>query len=787
MRTASMALVIAGAFAAGCGPRAVVAPTPAPVPTSAHSAPSAPIPRRPFELPAAAFDAPATLGPAMADLARDVLGSSPAADDEAARDDRFRFQMVAGLHAEALATLRPLRAARAKRGSPQLAANDAQYEILGAARAASGGAPSAEALGRAFREVVGALDDRTAALVMRALHIDPGGPHRDLDGLLRAAKDRGPGPLPIADARALVRAYQIDDAYRALVPAIEPFVAEDDARRYAIGPAIPVRTPDGATVCAMVVRPRAPAGRLPALLNFTIYADPITLLDEARRTASNGYVGVEGLTRGKGCSTDAPVPYEHDGADAAALIDWIASQPWSDGRVGTFGGSYEGFTQWAAAKHHPKALRAMMPSVAVQPGVDLPMEGNAFQSFVYYWPFYTTTNKTLDDAALNDRARWRRLFHDWYVSGRAYRDLPAIDGTPNPFFSRWLEHPAVDAYWRAMTPDAKEMAAIDVPILSTTGYYDGAQLGAVRYFLDHHKYAKHPEHYLVIGPYDHVRGQRGTVSRLGAALTNLRGYETDPAAQIDLGELRYAWFDYALRGGPKPAILADTVSYEVMGGDVWRHAPSIALMGPDRWRLYLTATKDGDTFAMRTAPPAGDASAAWTVDLADRSDVDRLSPVNGIVDPHLDTWGGVAFTSEPVATPTEVSGLFAGRLDVAVNKKDFDFAVQLFEQTAKGEYVELSYVRARASYVGDPARRRLLTPGKRTRLDFTAGRLTSRRFAAGSRLVVVLTVIKDPFSEVDYGTGKTVADETIADAGEPLQVRWFEDSYVDVPVRSAGR
>ena len=118
----------------------------------------------------------------------------------------------------------------------------------------------------------------------------------------------------------------------------------------------------------MVVRPRSVAGRLPALLNFTIYADPGTTLDEARRTASNGYAGVEGLTRGKGCSPDPPVPYEKDGVDAAAVIDWISRQPWSDGRVGMFGGSYEGFTQWAAAKHMPKALKALMPSVTAAPG-----------------------------------------------------------------------------------------------------------------------------------------------------------------------------------------------------------------------------------------------------------------------------------------------------------------------------------------------------------------------------------------------------------------------------------
>src|SRR6185295_10705573 len=175
------------------------------------------------------------------------------------------------------------------------------------------------------------------------------------------------------------------------------------------------------------VRPRH-GPRVPTMLNFTIYADTLTKLVEARRAAAAGYAGVVGFTRGKLCSPDAPAAYLHDGADAAALIEWISRQPWSDGRVGMYGGSYEGFTQWGAAKHMPKALKALMPSVTVAPGIDVPMEGNVFQSFVYYWPFYTTANKTLDNGPYNDRARWRRMNREWYVKGPAYRTLDKIDG-----------------------------------------------------------------------------------------------------------------------------------------------------------------------------------------------------------------------------------------------------------------------------------------------------------------------------------------------------------------------
>ena len=182
-----------------------------------------------------------------------------------------------------------------------------------------------------------------------------------------------------------------------------PLIREDDRRRYVMETDIRVKMPDGATVCAMVWRPRAGPARRPALLQFTIYADSVPVMSESRRTASNGYAAVIGFTRGKVCSPDAPVPYVHDGADAAALIDWISRQPWSDGRVGMYGGSYSGMTPWAAAKHAPPALKAIMVGAPVAPGIDVPMEGNVVWNFVYPWPFYTTDNKTLDDSTYNDR------------------------------------------------------------------------------------------------------------------------------------------------------------------------------------------------------------------------------------------------------------------------------------------------------------------------------------------------------------------------------------------------
>ncbi|HKI01657.1 MAG TPA: CocE/NonD family hydrolase [Thermoanaerobaculia bacterium] len=743
---------------------------------------------RAFDFPASAVEDPAALSRSMPGLAREVIAvyredDRREIDRRTYLDDLFRLQMVAGQYADAGKTLTSLRALGAGGVSSQAGATQVLYEVFAQAkvRQDEDGSPFDEAVRRSFREALGRLDDRMSALVLRALGVDLPSIQQTLKEALE--KQKGKGTLPLEDALALIRAYQAEQVFPILVPLAAPLIDEDDRRRYVIDQDIPVRTADGATVCVLVVRPRSASARLPALLNFTIYANPKNLLDEARRTASNGYAGVEGLTRGKGCSPDKPVPYEHDGSDAAAVIDWISRQAWSDGRVGMYGGSYEGFTQWAAAKRMPKALKALMPSVTAAPGIDVPMEGNVFQSFVYYWPFYTTTNKTLDDAPYNDRARWWRMNREWYVKGLAYRTLDKIDGTPNPFFNRWLDHPSYDSYWQGMIPYKKEFARIDIPVLTTTGYYDDAQIGALYYFIQHHEYSSGAEHYLVIGPYDHIRGQRGTFSRLGNPLTVLRGYETDPVAQIDIGELRYQWFDFVFKDAPKPSILKDKVNYQVMGANEWKHAPSLAAMGKETLRFHLSAARTGDDYRLSERKPTGDDFVPQKVDLADRTDIDREFPGGGIVDKDLNRWGGVVFVSDPFLKPTELSGLFSGRLDFATNKKDLDFAVELYDLTARGEYVELSFYMARASHVRDRGHRQLLTPGGRQHLDFKSGRLTSRRFQPGSRLVAVLRVIKAPGAQINYGTGKDVSDETITDGKEPLSIQWFGGSFIDVPVR----
>jgi uncharacterized protein len=217
---------------------------------------------------------------------------------------------------------------------------------------------------------------------------------------------------------------------------------------------------------------------------------------------------------------------------------------------------------------------------------------------------------------------------------------------------------------------------------------------------------------------------------------------------------------------------------------VWKHAPSIKAMSNGTLRFYLSGRRDGDhrTLSPRR-PVGGDTAVTLTVDLKDRSDVDRNVPGGGVLDTAIDTSNGIAFVSDPLAGSPEVSGLYGGRLELVTKKKDFDFSVSLYELRPDGRYMQIPPYQSRASFVEDVGRRRLLTPGKRERLVFTSIRLASCRFQPGSRLVLVLGVIKNPGQQINYGTGKDVNAETIADAGEPLTIHWLAGSYIDLPVR----
>ena len=460
-----------------------------------------------------------------------------------------------------------------------------------------------------------------------------------------------------------------------------------------------IPTSDGAAICAMMVRPDT-AKRLPTAFEFTIYVDPKKNLERLEYAADRGYAGVIAYTRGKACSPDNISPYEHDGRDANSVIDWIAKQPWSDGQIGMMGGSYDGFTQWAAAKWSNEHLKTIVPVVPNNPGNGLPLQNNIFLPINYAWIYYTTNNKTLDGPTYND-PKWATLATQWYASGRPYSDIDTIAGVPNPWLHKWLQHPSYDAYWQSMSPYREDYARIKIPVLTITGYYGDST--AIGYFVDFQHYNPAARSYLIAGPWDHF----GSQGRIKPEL--LRGYHIDPAAQIDTWKLTFDWFDFVMRGKVRPDLIQDRVNVEVMGENRWRHAPSLDDLGAAE-RFYLTTTRTAQhDYLLSTTQPKLVASLHQEVNLVDRTTMSNDSYPNPVLGKKLNRADGYTFLTPPFPRAREISG-FDGVIHLRVNKRDLDVGLALYEMSPDGQLLQLTYSTKRASYAADMTARQLLNP-----------------------------------------------------------------------------
>lgn len=710
---------------------------------------------------------------AAPELARRVLAAQPPPASDRDLRNLYQLQMVAGDFPAAAASLDALRQSYKVSGAPlTLLIGDEILTAATAAQAISGGSFESS-VASAFQRYYVPLGDKEAVDAAYSANGSAAIAQQQLDADLAALK--GKQAISLQQAASLViDCWQIRK-YAVGAPLIARLVSQDDERRYILDDVL-IKTKQGATLSALVVRSRSAPARQPAAMIFTIYAsaDPTANWDSAKYAAARGYVGVVAFARGKWKSPDEIRPFDTAGQDAVGVIDWISRQPWSDGRVGMWGGSYNGFTQWAAIKHKPSALKTIMPYVSNLPGNGLPRFHNVFLNANYAWNFYVTGNRYTDEDLYNDRRRWNELPQKWFASGRSFREVDAVDGKPNPWLQRYLKHPSYDAYWQAMAPYKSEFAKIDIPILEISGY-SGSDSVSDYYFPEHERYDPKAEHYLVIGPWNHGSSQSNFKSPV------LDGYTIDPVAQLNTPSLTFEWFDYVFKGAPKPAILEDKVNYQVMGANVWRHAPSVSAMSGRLLKLYLTDVPAEGGYRSSQTPPGKSGFVLQTIDFADRTTVNDLYPTARLSET-INAKGALWFISDPVTKPLSVNGQITGMVKASINKRDMDFAVAVYEIMPDGRYFNLAYDLRRASYAWDASRRRLLKPGKIETIPFGPTGIVSRQLSSGSRLLVLLTVNKNGNAQINYGTGKDVSDESITDAQNPLEIRWYNDSVLSVPV-----
>jgi len=530
-----------------------------------------------------------------------------------------------------------------------------------------------------------------------------------------------------------------------------------------------VPTRDGVELATDVYLPQGD-GPVPTLLSRTPYdkevAAIVNLPIDVLRVARAGYAVVVQDTRGCGGSSGTWVPFQDEAADGEDAIAWIASQPWSDGRVGMFGQSYVGATQWAAARARPPALRALMPIVtSANPHDGWTFRGGAYElGFTLLWAlmFLSPSDLVRRGADAADVAAVLAAADD---ADRLYARTPLTDlpelGDTAPYYREWLRRPALDRGWRDATTAG---ADVEVPALVVGGWYDlflDGSLAAYRALREEGATeAAREGTRLIIGPWAHgVDG--GTFVERNFGLHAGFG-ALDPAGLLT------AWSDQWLRE-QAPDTPPPRVKLFVMGPDVWRDE--------DEWPLPDTAWTSYHLHAGgRLAPDAPGDDAADSFDYDPRDAVPTIGGATYLPGVWLGVNAGprdvraldgrqdvLRYATEPLEAPLEVTGPLELVLHASSSALDTDFVARLVDVAPDGRATGVTDGILRARYRDGPAEPTLLEAGRtyELRVRLTP---TSWVFPVGHRLRLDVTSSNFPRFDRNTNTGGSIADERIEDA-----------------------
>src|SRR5256885_4295668 len=356
------------------------------------------------------------------------------------------------------------------------------------------------------------------------------------------------------------------------------------------GVKIPMR--DGVKMNATVYKPHDQKEKLPVVFTFTPYISD-SYHARAWYFAQHGYVFALVDVRGRGNSAGGFGPFAKEPRDGHDVVEWLAQQPFCDGKVAMWGGSYAGFDQWATAKEFPPHLATIVPAAAAHPPLDYPSLDNVGETYDVQW-FTFTSGKASQQNLFGDSKFWRTKFLDAYKKHIAFSTLDSFVGNPSKNFQRIIRHPMADEYYDAMVPTQEQFKRILLPILTITGQYDGDELGAMTFYRDHMANAS-PEaqakHFLIIGPWDHA-GTRMPTDEVG-------GVKFGPAAIVDLNDLHRQWYDWTMKNGAKPEFLKNQVAYYLLApgnsgaNGEWKYTDNFANLIANPKTLYLDS-KNGD-------------------------------------------------------------------------------------------------------------------------------------------------------------------------------------------------
>ncbi len=511
---------------------------------------------------------------------------------------------------------------------------------------------------------------------------------------------------------------------------------------------VPMR--DGMMLAANVYRPRQ-GTRFPVILLRTPYGKPNDTWGDAKRYTAAGYALVGQDCRGRGKSQGAWDPFRHDPEDGVDTQQWVASQPWCNGSIGTSGGSYGGWTQWSTAAAAVPQVKCMVPVVPfAEVYDDIAYPGGAFQLALLMGWGAAVAGIPLPPDKLD----------------QAYRHLPlrTLGDQFDPkvsYISEWARHPVYDDYWKQRGIQ-RRFSDVTVPALNIGGWYDIFSKTTLELTDKVRELSRNPaarrNQVVVIGPWAHGVGAR----KVGEL-------DFGEEAAVSIGELQFQWFEYWLKGATNG--VQDWAVYRlfVMGENRWRHENEWPLQRTRFTPYYLhsrgqarTAKGDGtldatapeeepaDTFTYDGDQPVptvgGNNLVGATAGPYDQSKVEERDDV-------------LVYTTAPLAQDLEVTGPVKMILHAASSAKDTDFTAKLVDVHPDGKAFNLCDGILRARYRHGLPTPAVLEAGKVERFEIDLW-VTSNLFRRGHRIRVEISSSSFPRFDRNANSGNELGSDT---------------------------
>jgi hypothetical protein len=552
--------------------------------------------------------------------------------------------------------------------------------------------------------------------------------------------------------------------------------------------------------------------KFPTLLVRTPY-DKSGGASDGEYFASRGYAVAINDTRGRFQSEGKWRMMVDDPADGYDMVEWIARQPWSNGKVGTMGGSYVGGTQHALACLNPPHLTTMIPSDALSNcGVAGMRHNGAFELRFMNWIF--SIGAPNSQAALKDPVVKAALSKNAELISQHVWNLPVKKGTTAlkfaPEYEDWLidamSHGDNDAYWKqpgfSVVDNVKGYA--DVPVYHVTGWYD-SWTRQVTMNYEALSPQKRSLHRLIIGPWTHGGQGNAFAGEI----------EFPPDAALDFNAWRLRWFDRWMRGVDNGSDKEPPVLLFVMGGGSGKKSSAGKMEHGGRWRAErewpVARTRFSPYYLHRdgtlspTKPEAGNSSLLFRFDPAKPVPTigGNISSAAGLMEnggwdqrcresvigcsgnlPLGERNDILVFQTRPLESDLEVTGPVQVKLWASSSALDTDFTAKLIDvyppnsDYPSGFELNIGDSIVRARYRDTLEKASLLKPGEIYPFTITLYP-TSNVFQTGHRIRLDISSSNFPRFDLNPNTGEPlqrhrrlqIAENTIyLDSSYPSQI-----------------